>query len=62
LYLDELGRPETANPHEAALSRSLPDAGNKVKDVGFGHHSLEVDNDVIMGQAIVYVDLELVFW
>ena len=61
MYLDELGRPETADPHEAPLSRSLPDAGNKVKDVGFSHHALEVHNNVVMSQAIVYVDLELIF-
>lgn len=58
--LNDLRWPKTAHPHEATLGRRLPHAGDEVEDVGFRDHGLQVDDLIVVCQAVVDEEPELV--
>lgn len=59
-YLNEFGGPKISHPHEASLRRRFPHAGDKVEHVRLSHHHLQVQNLVVMGQAAVHEQPQLV--
>lgn len=53
-YFEHLGRPEAAHPHEAPLGRRLPHARHEMEDVHLGGLALELEQLVVVGQALVH--------
>lgn len=60
-YFEELRWPKPSHPHEATFSWSLPHTRNKMKDIRFCKHTLEVHYLVVMCYTIVDIDSKLVF-
>lgn len=52
--LNELGGAEATHPHEAALGRGHPHAGDEVEDVRLDDRTLEMHHLIIMREADVH--------
>lgn len=60
VYLDEFRWAKTSNPHKASLSRSLPHTRKNVKNIGFHNQALAMHQIIKMGDAIVYIEADLI--